>query len=170
VLGRRRCETLWETTRNLYEACGQVRYTVGVAHIIVRRIVMIDNLIKDRMKLVKKALSIVFILSSIYVLAFSVNVFQQRLIAIGLSFVVELVAVVMVYFILWIQVKNSFCTKKILASLCNFFIYSALAALIVFLISLIAYREAFTLISISIVEGTIASSILIKKKYVLAEE
>jgi hypothetical protein len=146
------------------------RYTVGVAHIIVRRIEMIDNLIKNRMKLVKKTLSIVFILSSVYVLAFSVNVFQQRLIAIGLSFIVELVAVVMVYFILWIQVKNSFSTKKILAFLCNFFIYTALIALIVFSISLIAYREAFTLISISIAEGTIAGSILIKKKYVLIEE
>ena len=131
---------------------------------------MIDNLIKNRMKSIKNALLIVFLLSAVYVLAFSVDVFQRRLIAIGLSFVMELVTVLMVYFILWIQVKNPFSTKKILVFFSNFFIYFALIALIVLLISLIAYREAFTLLSISFAEGTIAGSILIKKKYVLVGE
>ena len=131
---------------------------------------MIDNLIKNRMNSIKNALLIVFLLSAVYVLAFSVDVFQRRLIAIGLSFVMELVTVLMVYFILWIQVKNPFSTKKILVFFSNFFIYFALIALIVLLISLIAYREAFTLLSISFAEGTIAGSILIKKKYVLVGE
>jgi hypothetical protein len=131
---------------------------------------MIDNLIKNRMKLVKKALLIVFLLSAVYVLAFSVDIFQRRLSAIGLSCVIDLVAVIMVYFILWIQVRNPFSTKKILGFLCNFFIYFALIALTLFLISLIAHREAFTLIGISFAEGIIGGSILIKKKYILTEQ
>jgi hypothetical protein len=130
---------------------------------------MIDNLIKNRMKLVKNILLIVFLLSAAYVLTFSADVFQRRLIAIGLSFVIELVTVLMVYFILWIQVRNPFCTKKTLILFCNFFIYFALIALTMFLISLIANREAFTLLSISFAEGTIAGSILIKRKYILVE-
>ena len=49
---------------------------------------MIDNLNKIRMKLIKNPLIIVFLLSAAYVLAFSVNPFQQRLSAIGLSCVI----------------------------------------------------------------------------------
>lgn len=131
---------------------------------------MIDNLNKIRMKLVKNPLLIVFLLSAAFVLAFSVDPFQRRLSVIGLSFVIELATVVMVYFILWIQVKNPFSTKKILVILSNFLIYSALIALIVFLILLITNREAFTLISISIAEGAITGPMLIKKKYISNEE
>lgn len=131
---------------------------------------MINKLIKNNKKLVGNFLFAVLLLSALYILAFSEDTFQQRLSAIGLSCIAELITAVMVYFILWIQVKNPFFTKKILNLFCDIFIYFALIALMVFLISLIAYRDAFTLISISLAEGTIAGSILFKRKYVLTEK
>lgn len=75
---------------------------------------MINKLIKNNKKLVGNFLFAVLLLSALYVLAFSEDTFQQRLSAIGLSCIAELITAVMVYFILWIQVKNPFFSKKIL--------------------------------------------------------
>ncbi|MEA4849381.1 MAG: hypothetical protein VB106_19275 [Clostridiaceae bacterium] len=138
-------------------------------NIFVRRISMIDSLIVNRMKLVKSIFIIVFLLTAVYALIFSADIFQDRLVAIGLSLLTGLVSVGMVYFILKIQVKNPFCSKKILNFFCNLFICFALVLLFMGFVSLILYRKAFTVVGVSSAEGIIIGCMFIKQKYVLAE-